>query len=134
MARKVQVWVYRRAPTVQLLVLQRPSSLGSLWAPITGGVRPEERLASAARRELVEETGLRGKGPLRALRHRFSFRRGHRQIRESVYCVEAEKGRIRLSREHVQYRWASPDEALRLLPYESQREAVRRLLRRLSRA
>lgn len=131
MARKVQVWVYRRTPELQLLLLQRSSLFGGEWHPITGSAEPGERLLSAACRELFEETGLRGRGPVRSLRYRFVFHDGARQVSESAYWTEAERGRIRLSREHVRYRWTPLQKARELLVWESQREALQQLLRRL---
>ena len=54
----VQVWLFRRqAAQREYLVLRRTDARGGFWQPVTGRVEPGETLASAARREVLEETG-----------------------------------------------------------------------------
>lgn len=61
MRQPVQVLVYpvrRTGGTWEYLLLRRISERGGFWQGVTGGVEKGEDLDEAARRELVEETGL----------------------------------------------------------------------------
>lgn len=130
----VEGYLYRRPP-LELLVLRRPPSRGSIWVPVSGKVDPTDRdLEAALRRELTEETGLRRPAELWDLDWHVPFEGPDGATwRLHAYAVEVEAGFVpRLSGEHDAYAWLAPDEAERRLHYPDNREAVRRLLVRLS--
>lgn|SRR5512146_2366554 len=54
---EVAIFVTRRQRT-QVLVVHRSPTQGSYWHVVAGGVEPGETAEDAARRELLEETGL----------------------------------------------------------------------------
>src|SRR5207248_44097 len=56
--RKVMVFLYRRNPGLEVLLLKRTKTGKGDWHPVTGNVEAHEAIPAAASREVLEETGL----------------------------------------------------------------------------
>jgi dihydroneopterin triphosphate diphosphatase len=129
----VEGYLYR-TPPLEFLLFRRPPERGRIWVPVSGKVEPSDPDWEAAlRRELEEETGLVG-APLEALDWHVPFRADNGETwRLHAYGVRVDPGFApRLSAEHDDFAWVSAGEAERRLHYEDNREAVRRLVARLS--
>jgi len=116
------------------LLLQRTAARGGFWQPITGGNHNGEALRETVTRELYEETQLQA--PLRIIEdvHTFSFTaKNGTPLTEYVFGAEvAADAEVTLSDEHDELRWVTYDEALTLLTYESNKEAMTKLLARIT--
>lgn len=129
----VDVWPFRlHAGEPQLLLLHRVAAdhAPAFWQGVSGWIEADEPPHLTALRELREETGL-GAVAIFTLDAVFDLYKPRRGTVESIvpFAVEVADGRDPvLSGEHDEWRWASPAEALGLLPYEPQREAVRRVV------
>jgi 8-oxo-dGTP pyrophosphatase MutT (NUDIX family) len=126
---KVQVWLWARVGGARrVLLLKLRPERGGFWQPVTGSVDQGESFDAAAARELGEETGFISGGAKR-LGCEFGFWNGKQPFWEVVYHAEApnEFAAQLDTREHVDSRWVSVDEAMGLLKHESNREALRRL-------
>lgn len=140
MRQPIQVLVYpvRRATSGdwEYLLLQRVPTGGGFWQGVTGGVVGNENLDEAARRELIEETGL---VPLVVERIDYSYslpvddRWRHlyatdvEEIKEYVFVAHVDAlQEPEISSEHDQYRWCQFDEALGLLRWPENVEALKR--------
>ncbi|HTT16088.1 MAG TPA: NUDIX domain-containing protein [Thermoplasmata archaeon] len=126
----VEGYLFRRAP-LELLVLRRPPSRGSIWVPVSGKVDPGDRdLPSALLRELAEETGLADPRSVVDLDWHVTFPGPDgRPWRLHGYAVEVPADfSPRLSPEHEAFAWVTEAEALRRLHYDDNRDAVRRLV------
>jgi lipoyl(octanoyl) transferase len=115
----------------EVLLLLRTAEKGGFWQLVTGRREPGESPASAAVREVSEETG-RGLS-VRPLRYRHAFALGERNppvvAVEEAFAAEWEgESRVTLGPEHVEYAWVSPSEALRRLPFAGLRRAVERAI------
>ncbi|MBI3893116.1 MAG: NUDIX domain-containing protein [Candidatus Wallbacteria bacterium] len=147
--RKVQVWCYRLVVGggPEYLLLRRPRARGSGWQPVTGGFKASETAATAAARELAEETGIgehrrpgRAGGQRRMLgrvypvgvSYSFSFR--DKRIEEIAYarCVP-EDSPIELSKEHVHAHWFTYEQAIARIDWDGQHSALDMLDRSLTR-
>ncbi len=141
MREPVQVLVYpvrRAGDDWEFLLLRRLESRRGFWQGVTGGVEPGEALAQAARRELLEETGL-SPSKLEQIDFCYSlpldeedrrlYGAGVEVVDEFVFLafVEVEAGEPKLDpREHDRWRWCRFDEALELLKWPENKEALRR--------
>ncbi len=130
----VEVYVFRRrGRRVEFLCLRRSAgrSLAGVWQPVTGKRFARERADVAARREVIEETGV---APIRlwALETVTVYFDGSTSLAMVLPLFAAEvkpAARIRLSHEHDAHRFTSAATAGRLYLWESQRrglEAVKR--------
>lgn len=122
------------SPDGRVLLLKRSQERGGFWQPVTGRIEQGEGPQAAAERELGEETGLGG--PVQALdyRHGFALAPGLNRVREgALVMVEeeafaaplAEVATPRLSHEHTEHAWFTPEQALAQIPFAGLRKAVK---------
>ena len=110
----------------QVLLLERTAERGGFWQPVTGRVEPGESPAAAARRELLEETGLEGQPEPLGYEHVFAL--GDQQpvelIRESAFTFRSENAARFDPAEHRALEWLSPPEAASRVPHAGLRRAI----------
>ncbi len=143
----IECWVFRvrdrgdpgSAPGgLEILLIRRAAGriFAGLWQCVTGGIEPGERVPMAALRELREETGL-GDDAIEAFYDLdqvvlFYDEGVDGVVVSAIFAVRVRPGAEPvLSNEHDAYRWASPDEAMRLAIWPSYAESMRRIRRRL---
>lgn len=140
MRQPIQVLVYPARHTVEgnweYLLVRRIPDRGGFWQGVTGGVEGNEAIPEAAARELVEETGL-VPSDLQAIGYSYSFpvehrfrhlyRSGTEIVTEHVFMARITgEQEPKLSTEHDLYRWCKFDEALSLLRWPENIEALKR--------
>jgi 8-oxo-dGTP pyrophosphatase MutT (NUDIX family) len=144
--RKVQVWIHTPLATpggMRVLLLRTRPERGHFWQPVTGGVKKSEEFFEGALREAWEETQLPFDGPPVELGYEFTFEGKWGPALERAYRLEAtldpglQPGqpafpRVKLSEEHDHFGWMTPPEALRRLKFESNQEALQRLVQALT--
>ena len=98
-------------PDGRMLLLQRPTGT---WEPPAGRLAPGESFEMGAVREVYEETGLRV-APQRLLATWVGERPGGGLLASATYASRVpDAADVRLSNEHLGYRWATLDEWLDL--------------------
>lgn len=119
----------------EYLLLKRIPSREGFWQGVTGALKEGEELDEAARRELFEETKFI---PLKlekidftysipvADEWRYLYSPDVKEITEYVFVafVDAEKEPVLDPREHDQYTWCAFREALTLLTWPKNKEAL----------
>jgi len=123
---------------IQYLLLKRIEE--GFWQPVTGGIEEGETKIEALKREVREETGIKNiVGIMKEIHYdefRDFFKREgcQRLIKEFAFGVEVSSNdKIVMSREHSEYRWCGFEEALKLLKWEGNKEALEKLNEILSR-
>jgi len=118
----------RKGSKVEYLLLKRLPKRNGFWQPVTGGVEEGETRNEALRREIREETGITNIIIVLEDLHLFEFSDPN-PTQEYVYGVEVSPSeKIVLDQgEHSEYRWCSFREALHLLHWKENKEALRKL-------
>lgn len=119
---------------IEYLLLKRNPEREGFWQPVTGGLEEGETRDEALGREVLEETGT--KNPVRIIEDVYYFELSTPlHEKEYVYGVEVlptEEIKID-NREHSEHRWCSFEEALELLKWKENKEALEKLNEILSR-
>lgn len=127
----------------QYLLLKRVTDRGAFWQGVTGGVENGENLLEAARRELIEETGL-SFSVIKDIDYSYSFpienrwqhnyAVGVKEIVEHVFVayLDHEQEPVIDPDEHDAWKWCFFDEAIKLLTWPENIEALQKSHRYLN--
>ncbi len=118
----------------EVLLLRRNEERGPhRWVPAGGRVESLEATREAARREVLEETGLDVDQTLLALDCRYSFERDGHEFVEEAFGAAAPAGWDPAVDpvEHDGFCWCSPEEAARRIAWPENRVALVALAARL---
>jgi 8-oxo-dGTP pyrophosphatase MutT (NUDIX family) len=118
----------RKGNVVEYLLLKRLPERNGFWQPVTGGVEEGETQDEALHREIMEETGVRSIVAVIEGLYYFEFSDPNLN-KEYVYGVEVSSSEeiVLDPKEHSEYRWCSFQEALQLLHWKENKEALRKL-------
>ena len=136
---KGQVWILSRHENGdwRVLLLKTLPERGAFWQPVTGSIESGESIHKGALREAIEETGLPPLRNIETLGYEFTFEGKWGPSHETAFFYETYPGcpKVTLdSSEHQGYQWAPLTEALALLHYEPNRQALLQLIRLLQTA
>lgn len=131
----VACWLFRvdAAPDrgLEILLIRRaPDRMyAGLWQCVTGKLEAGERIADAALREVLEETGL-GATDIEAFLETDIVNWFHESAVDGILCEAVFAARIRpqaevrVSHEHDGFRWLSPDDARAIVTWPAYRRAI----------
>ncbi|MGD0978843.1 MAG: NUDIX pyrophosphatase [Candidatus Bathyarchaeia archaeon] len=126
---QVEAIIFRRnADTVEYLLLKRLPDRNGFWQPVTGGLEEGETRTEALRREIEEETGI--KNLIRVIEGLYYFEFSDPNLnQEYVYGVEVSSTEevVLDGKEHSEYRWCGIKDALQLLHWKENKEALKKL-------
>jgi 8-oxo-dGTP pyrophosphatase MutT (NUDIX family) len=127
----VDVWPFRTLEgRSEFLLLHRSGLDGApFWQGVSGWIEVGEAPHVTALRELHEETGLAAVEiyTVNSVFDLYAWKRGSVEAIVPFAVLVPSEATPQLSDEHDEWRWASPPEALALVPYEPQRAAIRRI-------
>jgi len=116
-----------RGEAARVLVLQRNKNTSrGLWSLVMGRIEKGESAADAIRREIAEETGIAVAALYTSGCCDTFFNSGANSIEIMPIFVApfAEAPDVTLDHEHLAYRWLSFAEAVEILAYPGQRQAL----------
>ncbi|HJM12003.1 MAG TPA: NUDIX pyrophosphatase [Candidatus Marinimicrobia bacterium] len=128
-SRVIDAYVFRKTNDGLLfLILKRAKTkrYEHLWQGVAGKIEAGETAPEAAKRELMEETGLKPKHMFVADHvSRFYEAHGDRINLVPVFGIEVDSDQITLSDEHCDYKWVTLEEALEHLVWQGQKKGIR---------
>lgn len=126
---QVEAIIFRRnSNRIEYLLLKRLPERNGFWQPVTGGVEEGETLTEALRREIREETGI--ENLVRVIEDIYYFEFSDPNLnKEYVFGVEVSSTEVVVldGEEHSEYRWCSIKDALQLLNWKENKEALEKL-------
>lgn len=126
---EVEAVIFRRnGSTIEYLLLKRLPDRNGFWQPVTGGLEEGETRKEALCREVREETGI--KNLIRVIEGLYYFEFSDPDLnKEHVYGVEVSPTEevVLDGKEHSECRWCGIKEALQLLNWKENREALKKL-------
>jgi len=136
----------RRDEKIQYLVLKTIPERGEFWQPVTGGLEEGETKIEALKREIREETGIKNiikiiedvhyYEPIDLSLIEYLNRHGCacKHLKEYAFGVEVSSDEkvVLDGKEHSEFKWCSFHEALRLMKWKGNKDALKKLDRILS--
>jgi 8-oxo-dGTP pyrophosphatase MutT (NUDIX family) len=126
---QVEAIIFRRnSNRIEYLLLKRLPERNGFWQPVTGGVEEGETLTEALRREIREETEI--ENLVRVIEDIYYFEFSDPNLnKEYVFGVEVASTEVVVldGEEHSEYRWCSIKDALQLLNWKENKEALEKL-------
>ena len=137
----VDCWIFRvplsarDVPQLEILLLRRAPSkaiLPGLWQCVSGSLDGDERVATAALREVAEETGFEGPA-IQAFYDLDLVNQFHEPSYDAIVTSAVFAARVAvdaeptLSREHDEWRWVPADQAFDEVIWPGYRTAIDRV-------
>jgi 8-oxo-dGTP pyrophosphatase MutT (NUDIX family) len=132
----VGCWIFRTSTDrgIEILLIRRaPDRIyPGIWQGVTGGLEGDEKVVDGALRELEEETGITAADieTLYGLDQVNLFHAEHVDalLAEAVFAAHVRAGvEPRLSHEHDDARWVSPEEARETVVWPAYRTAIEQI-------
>ncbi|MEM2954719.1 MAG: NUDIX domain-containing protein [Candidatus Nanoarchaeia archaeon] len=120
----------KESKKLKYLILYRKASehYRELWDFPRGNIEASETEQEAAAREIKEEAGITKLNFIPQFKEsiKFFYRRERKLIHKEIVflLVETSQKKVKLSFEHNSYKWASFDEALKLLTHKNSKEIL----------
>ena len=128
LVRVVDAYVFRKIEgDIRFLILKRAETkiYEHLWQGVAGKIELGESAPEAAKRELLEETGLTPKQMFVADHvSRFYEAHGDRVNLVPVFGIEVVSDIVTLSDEHCEFKWVTLEEALEHLVWRGQKQGI----------
>jgi 8-oxo-dGTP pyrophosphatase MutT (NUDIX family) len=120
------ILIYKKGEKIEYLLLKH--ELGH-WDFPKGHIEEGETQKVAARREIKEETGLsnvRFVPDFKArIRYFYKWKGENRFKIVTFFLGEAKIKRVKISSEHLAYRWVSYEKAMKLLEFKNQKDLLK---------
>ena len=132
MIEKVCVFIFKRTMRgYEFLLLKRPEKHGNIWQPVTGHMEKGEKPLESAKREVLEETGI--KEVIRIIDPEFAYEftsEAKKNYKEYLFGFEVPQiiEEITISDEHVNYSWLNAETSKQMLYWPNNKQSLDKLI------
>ncbi|MFA7285782.1 MAG: NUDIX domain-containing protein [Candidatus Paceibacterota bacterium] len=126
---------YNNSNELEVLVLKRAKDRGDFWQTITGGIHIGESFLHAGKRELKEELSIEvNKVSYADFSYSFTGNEGYKLNEYACFVLLNYKKslNIKISDEHVEYKWLDPKSAMSLLKFKENKSAIKHSIKKIA--
>ena len=123
--RSAGVVLFSKAEGIQFLILKYPSGH---WDFVKGNIEEGEKEEETVKRELFEETGINSLQIHQGFNEKveYNYYKKNNKVHKivSYYLAETDQKEIKLSFEHLDYKWSDYEDLMKLITFENSREIL----------
>ena len=128
--RSAGVILFNKTKCIQFLLLKYPSGH---WDFVKGNIEKGEKEKETVKRELFEETGINSLQIHQGFNEKVEYNYYKKDINKknikvhkivSYYLAETDQKEIKLSFEHLDYKWSDYEDLMKLITFENSREIL----------
>ena len=125
--RSAGVILFNKTEGIQFLILKYPSGH---WDFVKGNIEEGEKEKETVKRELFEETGIDSLQIHQEFNEKveYNYYKKNRKVHKivSYYLAETDQKEIKLSFEHLDYKWSDYEDLMKLITFENSREILKK--------
>ena len=125
--RSAGVILFNRAEGIQFLVLKYPSGH---WDFVKGNIEEGEEEEETVKRELFEETGINNLEIHQGFNEKaeYNYYKKNNKVHKivSYYLGETNQKQVKLSFEHLEYKWSNYEDLMKLITFGNSREILKK--------
>lgn len=125
--RSAGVILFNRAEGIQFLVLKYPSGH---WDFVKGNIEEGEEEEETVKRELFEETGINNLEIHQGFNEKaeYNYYKKNNKVHKivSYYLGETNQKQVKLSFEHLEYKWSNYEGLMKLITFENSKEILKK--------
>ena len=125
--RSAGVILFNKTEGIQFLILKYPSGH---WDFVKGNIEEGEKEKETVKRELFEETGIDSLQIHQEFNEKveYNYYKKDRKVHKivSYYLAETDQKEIKLSFEHLDYKWSDYEDLMKLITFENSREILKK--------
>ena len=130
--RSAGVILFNKTNGIQFLILKYPSGH---WDFVKGNIEEGEKEKETVKRELFEETGINSLQIHQGFNEKVEYNYYKKDINKknikvhkivSYYLAETDQKEVKLSFEHLDYKWSDYEDLMKLITFENSREILKK--------
>ena len=125
--RSAGVILFNKAEDIQFLVLKYPSGH---WDFVKGNIEEGEEEEETVKRELFEETGINNLEIHQGFNEKvqYNYYKKNNKVHKivSYYLAETNQKEVKLSYEHLDYKWSDYEDLMKSITFENSREVLKK--------
>ena len=125
--RSAGVILFNKVEHIQFLVLKYPSGH---WDFVKGNIEEGEEEEETVKRELFEETGINNLEIHQGFNEKaeYNYYKKNNKVHKivSYYLAETNQKQVKLSFEHLDYKWSNYEDLTKLITFENSKEILKK--------
>ena len=125
--RSAGVILFNKTDGIQFLILKYPSGH---WDFVKGNIEEGEKEKETVRRELFEETGISNLEIHQGFNEKveYNYYKKNNKVHKivSYYLAETNQKEVKLSYEHLDYKWSDYEDLMKSITFENSREILKK--------